>query len=68
MQCKRWEQISKSFNFPENITFGDFTELDAEVCRQQTDDEIISQSISSPPSDNEEELNVPKASQRVTAF
>lgn len=65
--CDEWEKISKSFNLSK-ITFEDFAEIDAdvEVCGLWTDEEIISQSVSSPPSDDEEEVDIPEPSPGVT--
>ena len=69
VQCEEWDKISKSLNLSENITFEDFAELDAdvEVCGLWTDDDIISESISCPSSDDEEEVDVPEPSSSVTA-
>ncbi|GBN20416.1 hypothetical protein AVEN_177695-1 [Araneus ventricosus] len=66
-QCEEWEKISKILNLSKTTTFEIFTEFDTEVqvCRLWTDDEIVSQTISSP-SRNEEEVDVP-AEPNVTA-
>ncbi|GBN15345.1 hypothetical protein AVEN_272044-1, partial [Araneus ventricosus] len=66
-QCEEWEKISKILNLSKTTTFEIFREFDSEVqvCRLWTDDEIVSQTISSP-SRNEEEMDVP-AEPNVTA-
>ncbi|GBM37683.1 hypothetical protein AVEN_9968-1 [Araneus ventricosus] len=62
-QCEEWEKVSKILNLSETTTFEKFTEFDSEVqvCGLWTDDEIVSQTISSPSSD-EEEVDVPAES------
>ncbi|GBN62582.1 Tigger transposable element-derived protein 6 [Araneus ventricosus] len=66
-QCEEWEKVSKILNLSKTTTFEKFTEFDSEVqvCGLGTDDEIVSQTISSPSSD-EEEVVVP-AKPNVTA-
>ncbi|GBN68787.1 hypothetical protein AVEN_193224-1 [Araneus ventricosus] len=66
-QCEEWEKVSKIINLSKTTTFEKFTEFDSEVqvCGMWTDDEIVSQTISSPSSD-EEEVDAP-AEPNVTA-
>ncbi|GBO10579.1 hypothetical protein AVEN_274884-1 [Araneus ventricosus] len=59
-QCGEWEKVSKILNLSNTTMFVKFTEFDSEVqvCGLWTDDEIVSQTISSPSSE-EEEMGVP---------
>ncbi|GBO10594.1 hypothetical protein AVEN_116552-1 [Araneus ventricosus] len=59
-QCGEWEKVSKILNLSNTTMFVKFTEFDSEVkvCGLWTDDEIVSQTISFPSSE-EEEMGVP---------
>ncbi|GBM57430.1 Transient receptor potential-gamma protein [Araneus ventricosus] len=59
-QCEEWEKVSKILNLSTTTKFEKFKVLDSEVqvCGLCTNDEIVSQTISSPSSDDEE-VDVP---------
>ncbi|GBM34405.1 hypothetical protein AVEN_124096-1 [Araneus ventricosus] len=59
-KCKEWEKVSKILKLSTTTTFEKFTVFDSEVqvCGLWTDDETVSETISSPLSD-EEEVDVP---------